>query len=280
MSARARRRAFFFGKKKSLAKKKPKRSPAISKSGLNFLPTAPKSEMCVLRSDFKMKKSNFHEKEKKRIIGTRFFIVFGIAFLITFILSYSTFIDTKLPDSKKVITISNMGEAHETSVSFNSMKSFFQDFLKIDTKTLGLNYEVCFVNKDTKLVYPNGEEDTRINTTVIFNNETEFNVPYSGEICIRYEIDRNFTYNWLFKATVNYTKVRESIPEKVYDNGIPIAVWATKISPNTDSYPRMDIESFVRLYLYVFVGWCAIVLLIINIYKYIVDGIDIKKEKK
>jgi len=189
----------------------------------------------------------------------RIIVIFLIPFIITLVLSHKEFVTTELPSKQRVITISNRQEAYQSftnnsNTMLNSIgRSILENLLDVDIERLGLLYEACFVNNDTKIIYANGEEDTGVNVTLLFNNQTEFTIPHNQERCNIYSTNENFTYTWYFNFSFNATKIFELPPEIIQNT--PIAIWSTTFRPSVYSYPRIQPLSFLKLYLAIFLAF-------------------------
>jgi len=80
---------------------------------------------------------------------------------------------------------------------------------EIIEKPTGLDrWRICFLNKDAKIIYPNGSIDTNVDVFAFFRsayfNKT-FKIPYKKEECVNYKWDEPFSFKWKLKATIVIT---------------------------------------------------------------------------
>lgn len=185
------------------------------------------------------------------MIKVRIFTLLGISLLLALLFSQVSFVTSEMPDKQRVLTISSRQEDYQAIPKDDSMSSLLKQilavFFDIDTERLGLLYEACFVNNGTKIIYPDGREDTSVKAFILFNNQTEFIVPYKDKRCIIYEPDKNFTYRWYFKFNMSISKPHLIPQEQI---GSSDNIYSTQFIPDTYSFPRMETLSFWRLYFY------------------------------
>ena len=133
-------------------------------------------------------------------------------------------------------------------------------------------YKVCFENKGTVVVYENGEVDKNVNVTLNFNNKTIIHIPYGETKCVLYKLNKDFTYTWNFKYSLNMSKILETSQEEI----VPInktyyvrKLGTATLKPNVDSYAVPELSGVIVKNILVFFGWSGIVLLLREIKKFV-----------
>jgi hypothetical protein len=139
-------------------------------------------------------------------------------------------------------------------------------------------YDICFVNKDTKNIYgDNIEEDHDVIVTLNFNNnQSIFEVPLGETKCVTYKLDKDFTYNWGFNASINLMKIASQEPKKIPINETHYMLqrgqW--RMHPDVDSYAKPEINSIIVKNILVLISWCGLIWLFTRIRKFILKGIN------
>ena len=192
-------------------------------------------------------------------------------------MAQANFVTTEIPPKVHIIEAQYQQKNYEANPTTlngtNSMQSLLQEILNIDTRNLNLRYKVCFENNDTKVIYPDGETDVKnVNVTLLFNNQTEFEVPYKSTQCIEYETGRNFTYIWTFESKLNITKIYEHTPEISGPAGV--AIRTVTFHPGVRSYPQINFWSFLELYLIVFLAFWGIFFVLRDTWEFIKNGVS------
>ena len=208
------------------------------------------------------------QKEKLWIL-IRLIIVFVIPVCITLILIPERIELTYEKISENVTNVS-IEEKIESVANETHWKSSIVKILKIPL--VDIEYEVCFVNKGTKLIHADGTEDTNVIVSLNFDNQTEFNISYNQTRCVPYP-NRDFTYRWRFLYRVNLSKVYET--ESVIIPWNETMYWERRkftFSRDTDSYGKVKPWSSIPLIILVFISWWGFVWLFTRILKFINFG--------
>ena len=126
----------------------------------------------------------------------------------------------------------------------NTIRNIFQ--VPFDLKW----YDICFVNKDSKVSYKNGSY--KINTTVKFNNDTLIHVPYGEKRCKLYKLNEEFAPEWFFLIPANDF---ETFNVFVY------------------AYAKPEMWGLVaKIFLFI-ITWFGLVLVVTEIYKLVKFGV-------
>lgn len=127
---------------------------------------------------------------------------------------------------------------------------------------LGL-YEICFVDKGSRVVYGN-HEDYAVNATLNFNNKLNLTIPNKGKRCVLQDINEDFTYDWQFNAEVKSDLIFKFVPEKkVYVN--KTHYYKTRdfvLSPRANSYAKIELRSAIISSVIFVISWIGLLWLI------------------
>ena len=186
----------------------------------------------------------------------------------------------KIPLSREKITEdSTVVKVSEDVIFQPSLKNAIRDIFDVPFDLRW--YEICFVNKDTKLIYENGETDKNVNVTLNFNNnQTIFTVPYGETKCVLYKFNKDFTYYWGFEYSIDLGRVLETSKEKF----IPINEThyirqrgTYSLHPDVGSYAKPEMSSIIVKNILFFFAWSGIVLMSLEIIDFIRFGHKKKK---
>ena len=125
----------------------------------------------------------------------------------------------------------------------NTVRNIFQ--VPFDLKW----YNICFVNKDSKIIYKNG--NYTLNTTVKLNNDTLIQVPSGETRCKLYKLNEEFVLEWLFV-----------FPPEDFEN----------VNIFVSAYAEPEIWGLVtKIFLFI-IAWFGLVLIMAEIYKLLKYG--------
>lgn len=200
--------------------------------------------------------------DKKQLWILLRFLVITVPVILAFFVLFNPF--EKIPLSREKITENiTMVKVSEEDIFRPSLKNAIRDIFEVPFD-LRL-YEICFVNKDTKLIYENGETDKNVNVTLNFNNnQTIFTVPYGKTECVLYKFNKDFTFNWGFDHSFNLSRVIETSKEKFVHRVI--------LHPDVDTYAKPEMSSIIVKNILFFFAWAGILFLSLEIIDFIRFG--------
>ena len=130
----------------------------------------------------------------------------------------------------------------------NTIRDIFQ--VPFDLKW----YNICFENRDTKLIYESGEVDTNVTVTVNFNNDTIITIPYGETVCKLYKINKDFTSETTFQFKTDFDFETMALYGGIYP------------------YAKPEIWGIVtKTFLFV-ITWFGLALIFAEIYKLLMFG--------
>lgn len=197
-------------------------------------------------------------------------IVIPVLLSITFL--FSPF--EKIPLSKEKITENlTMVKVSEEEIFKPSLRTTLRDIFEVpfDLKW----YEICFVNRNTSLIYENGEIDAKnINVSVNFNNQTELYIPYGETNCTTYKFEKDFTFIWHFAFPLNLSKLLDIskgniIPLNETDY---IREASASLHHDVEAYAKPELSGIIVKNILFLFAWCGLVFLFIQIYHFIKLG--------
>lgn len=170
-----------------------------------------------------------------------------VLFIISFFILFNPY--EKIPLSKEnnntLIKVSE-DEIFQPSIT-NTIRDIFQ--VPFDLKW----YNICFENKDTKIIFPNGGIDENVNNLLTFNNQTKLIIPSGEKRCILYKFNEGFTFEWDFGYLLNFSKI--SIPQGECS--------IVTLKRDLDVYAQPEFKSIiVKNILFLFACFASILLLL------------------
>lgn len=158
-----------------------------------------------------------------------------------------------------------MVKVSEEEIFKPSLKTTLRDILEVpfDLKW----YDICFVNRDTKLIYENGETDENVNVSLDFNNQTKIYIPHGETRCITYKFNKEFTYNWGFAYSTDFSKMSWKVIPKT-----PYIITSYSLHPDVDSYAKPELSGIIVKNVLFLFAWSGLVLLFLEILDFIRVG--------
>jgi len=216
--------------------------------------------------------------DKKQVWKLIRFLVIVVPVIMAFFILFNPF--EKIPLSRETINENlTMVKVSEEEVFQPSVKNTIRDIFEIPFDLRW--YEICFVNKDTKLFYENGEIDKNVNVTLNFNNNQKLLiVPYGKTECVLYKFNKDFTYNWEFDYPFNVSRMLETSKEKYISINKTHYIkqrGTISFSPDVDSYAKPEINGIIVKNVLFFFAWWGVVYLSVEIISFIRFGFKGKR---
>lgn len=213
-----------------------------------------------------------NQKQTRKLWFIVRFLIIIIPVILSFLFLFSPFEEIPLTREKNSENLT-MVKVSEEDILKPSLKTTLSSILAVPFDLMW--YEICFVNKDTKSVYENGETDKNVNVSLNFNNQTEFHVPYGETKCITYKIDKDFTYKWHFEQSISINKMLETSKEKF----IPInetnsikQIASVTMHRDVNTYAKPELRDIIVKNILFFFAWSGLVLLFLEILNFIRFG--------
>lgn len=190
-----------------------------------------------------------------------------LPFVLSFLFLFSPFERIEL--SRENITGDITLSVSEDDVFKPSFQNTLRDILQVpfDLKW----YDICFVNKDTKMVYRNSEFDKGVNVSLNFNNQKEFTIPYGRTECVTYKFNKNFTYTWKFLYSINFSKAFDGSRKTIFSNETEYIteIGSVTMKPSVDSYAKPELSGIIVKNILFLIIWSGLVLLFSSVIKFI-----------
>ncbi len=158
-------------------------------------------------------------------------------------------------------------------ISQPSLKNHLRDLLQVPFNLKW--YEVCFSNLNSRIIYAPGIEEG-VNATVYFNiNQSILSIPRGETKCVKFQLDKDFTYQWRLESSLNPEKLSKVKPKKVFINATHYSLSKTaKISPDTTAYAKPELDSILIKNMLVLISWSSLIWLYTRIRKFVINGKD------